>query len=407
MHRIGLIAALFLPTVWANSPPQPVSVSPNNRQGNLDSFLFTFNDDDGASDITRVQVSIENTLTSTTGCTLSYTLATNEILIRDSSQPSGWSAPRKLGRPGILSNSRCNVDAGASSALSNGPTFLLRLALNFPAASAGDKTISAEVTDSAGVSSDWQTLGSWNVPSPGTHAPLLVSLNPASVSGTTQSFELAFDDPDGAGDIAKVHLLIGDASGINACDIEYRPQLHQVALRNDAGDAWLDPAAEGGPNNTSNSQCLIDMTQVHSAGSGMRLTTTLHATLKSTVLGSQAIYAEAIDSSGLSSGIQRMGLFIVAQAPNDPPAPISITPNGTTTRSDLFRLVIRDANSASDVQRVQILFGRGFNSANACLVYVSIPDGTLSLLDDAGRTFSPPCAPPESAQSRTHNVVST
>src|SRR5690349_8768761 len=106
MSARGFLSLLVAPVLWANSAPQPLSVLPNGGQGTLSTFAVNFQDTDGADDIVRVQVSIENTLTPNDTCMFYYSLASNEILIRDGSPPLGWSAPQHLGGTGLLSNGR-------------------------------------------------------------------------------------------------------------------------------------------------------------------------------------------------------------------------------------------------------------------------------------------------------------
>jgi hypothetical protein len=72
-----------------------------------------------------------------------------------------WPAGLTLGATGTLQNSQCALNVGASSATLSGNTYTLKLVIAFQAAFTGIKNIYSLATSLSGLSSAWQTVGTW------------------------------------------------------------------------------------------------------------------------------------------------------------------------------------------------------------------------------------------------------
>jgi len=65
---------------------------------------------------------------------------------------------------GTLQNSQCTVSLSGANISFNGTAVSLQLSLAFAPGFAGAKTIHALAINRGGVSSPWQTMGTWTVP---------------------------------------------------------------------------------------------------------------------------------------------------------------------------------------------------------------------------------------------------
>ena len=72
--------------------------------------------------------------------------------------------PVTLGVAGTLQNSQCSVNAGSSSATGSGNNLTVNLAITFTTAFVGTQTIYMRADDNGGLTSNWQSMGTWTVP---------------------------------------------------------------------------------------------------------------------------------------------------------------------------------------------------------------------------------------------------
>ena len=77
---------------------------------------------------------------------------------------TNWLGPMTLGTTGTLQNSQCSINVGSSSASGSGNTLTLNLPITFGSSFAGTQTIWMIAYDNAGLSSGWQSMGTWSLP---------------------------------------------------------------------------------------------------------------------------------------------------------------------------------------------------------------------------------------------------
>ncbi len=145
----------------SDTPPSPVSVVPNNGNSSSQTIAFEFTDPNGAADIASTQIDINATLVVSNACYLYFVHSTNGFYL--ASDAGVWQGPLTLGSSGILQNSQCSVNTGASSVTISGDNLTLSLALTFTPAFAGSKNIYMEA-ENATLTSGWVKLGAWIVP---------------------------------------------------------------------------------------------------------------------------------------------------------------------------------------------------------------------------------------------------
>jgi len=155
------VTAAFVVDPPVTQPPT-ASVSPTSGSGTSQTFSLTATEPSGGGNVHWLQFLMNTTLNGVGACYVHYDVASNEIYLRDDTDPS-WAGSKQLGVAGSLSNTQCIVDTGASSfAAPGGTTVTLNLAITFQAAFAGAKTVYALV-DSGNWNSGWDGVGSWTV----------------------------------------------------------------------------------------------------------------------------------------------------------------------------------------------------------------------------------------------------
>jgi hypothetical protein len=304
-------ASLGIISGSANTPPEPVSVTPNSSSGSSQTFAFNFSDPNGATDIVSAQMDINAQLSATNACYFYYSRALNALYLANNA--GAWQGPVTVGSAGMLSNSECSVNAGSSSVSASGTTLTLNLAISFQAAFAGAKGIFMEVQN-ATQDSGWSNLGSWTVTSGGgggsNGPPAPVSVTPNSSSGSSQTFAFTFTDPNGATDIVSTQMDINaQLSSTNACYFYYSRASNALYLANDAG-AWQGPVTVGGSGTLSNSQCSVNAGTSSMSVSGNTLTLNLAVSFEAGFAGAKNIYME-VQNATVDSGWSLHGAWTV------------------------------------------------------------------------------------------------
>jgi hypothetical protein len=147
-------------------------------------FVYTFADPNGATDLSWTQMDVGNTVASACvvflgrGSSFGYPdPATGGFWLEDDAG-QGWSAPIQVGQQGTRENSQCIVDAGASSLQLSGTNLTITVAVTFKTAYAGSKAVWEMAEDNEGLTSTagYFQVGSYTVTVP----PLITSLSPTS-----------------------------------------------------------------------------------------------------------------------------------------------------------------------------------------------------------------------------------
>ena len=106
---------------------------------------------------------INDVLIGTNACWVRYAAASGRIyLLNDTA--SSWGSGAAPGSGSALQNSACQINAANSSVAPSGDNLTLTLDVSFLPGFAGSKTIYIASFDQVGVSSNWQTGGTWTVP---------------------------------------------------------------------------------------------------------------------------------------------------------------------------------------------------------------------------------------------------
>jgi hypothetical protein len=364
-------------TAAGSLPPTNVSVSPASGSGTTQMFSFVYSDPSGYADINWVNMLFQTQINGQNACWAQYTLASNTIGLVSDSGAGSTSAP--LGTLGVLSNSQCTLDTGASSGSVSGNNLTITVALTFKPAFAGSKNIYMGVFNKAIVNSGWQAKGAWTVT--GVLPPSNVSVSPASGAGYTQTFTSTYSDPSGFADINWVNVLFQtQLTGQSACWLQYTLANNAIYLVNDSGSGYTS-ATLGTAGTLSNSQCIVDTGASSASGSGNSLTFSASVTFKPAFAGAKNIYMSVFNNSTVTSGWQVEGTWT---ANSQPPSNVSVTPSSGTGTTQNFTFIYSDPYGHADISWVNMLFQSQLTGQNACWVQYTPATNAIDLVGDSG-----------------------
>jgi len=144
--------------------PAVGGVSPSRTAGSgAQTYVFTFNDTNGVSDLGVVNVLINNFLNGQYACYIAYARAANVLyLVNDPG--TALLNGLVLNGSGTTGNSQCVVNGAGSSAVANGNTLTLTLNMSFPESFVGNRVIYMAARSNGDVlNSGWQSVGSRTV----------------------------------------------------------------------------------------------------------------------------------------------------------------------------------------------------------------------------------------------------
>jgi len=300
--------------VFVNPPvtsvSMPTAAIPQWGGGAATPMLFTFSDPRGYQDLDVVNILINNFLDGRQACYLAYSQPSGVLyLVND---PGTALLPGMVlgpgGGVGVVSNSQCTVTGAGSSAIGNGNALALTLNVSFGAGFRGNKVTYTAARDLLGGNSDWQPLGTWQVPG-ATPFPAPAGIFPGHGTGLQQTFTVDITDTKGFQDLGVVNVLINRfIDGRQACYLAYSRPAGVLYLVGDAGGGLSAPLTLGASGTVSNSQCTVNSAGSSAVGSGNTLTLTLNMTFTAGFAGNRAIYLAARDTGEVNnSDWQAMG----------------------------------------------------------------------------------------------------
>jgi hypothetical protein len=144
-----------------NLAPLPLSVTPATGSGNRQSFAFDFNDGNGGSDITYARILIHSQQRADLGCYVMLNRATSYYCLADDAG-AGWAAVRS-GSAESAQNSQCVLYGAGSTFSTTGNNLHAVFDIGFKPSFVGVRSVWANASDSAGVTSASPLLGSYTV----------------------------------------------------------------------------------------------------------------------------------------------------------------------------------------------------------------------------------------------------
>src|SRR6185437_1295347 len=145
--------------------------------------------------------------------------------------------------------------------------------------------------------------------------PSAVSVTPSSGHGTTQRFSFVASSPNGAAYVNEVYMLFNTSlSPVKGCYVGYSARTSQLWLVSDVG-ATSSQGQPGTAGTLSNSQCSVDVGATTVVPNGNTLTVSPVITFKSGFTAGIQIYMNVIDTHGKSTGLTKMGWWMVGSSP--------------------------------------------------------------------------------------------
>jgi hypothetical protein len=308
----GLSSGWVLVQSWTIGPPRTPKIENIGMTGGpVGPVLFnlTVSDSSGASFIGYTYFLINNSLNGANACFVEYNHSSHAVRLANDSGLV-WPTPVQLGTGSAMSNSQCTLDPTGASVTASGQRLTINIPLRFSVSFAGSKQLFASNYDISGTGSGWQPLGFYNI---GTPVPAVLPVSPSSGSGTSQSFLVTVQYPNGASLITYVYVLINSSlTGANSCFIEYNRSANTIRLVDDSGLQWPTPVLLGTGSPMSNSQCTLNPALASSSSIGNNLSISLPLTFASSgYSGIKQVFVSAFDSEGAASGWQIGGAWTV------------------------------------------------------------------------------------------------
>jgi len=147
--------------VSRNVAPTADSVTPGSGRAASQVFRLAYSDSNGHMDLVSVSVLFTSNDHQKKRCRVDYDRANNALYLSSDAGPVR--GPITPGSAGSLQDSRCELNAAASSVAGSGNTLTLNLALAFRRSFAGQTAILMEASDGM-LTSGLQTRGTWIVP---------------------------------------------------------------------------------------------------------------------------------------------------------------------------------------------------------------------------------------------------
>ncbi|WP_321476904.1 SBBP repeat-containing protein [uncultured Paludibaculum sp.] len=381
-------AGMWTAVAMTNQAPTASLVTPSSGTGASGQFSVVFSDANGGADITTGRVIVHTSATDVNSCSVRVQRATGLIeLAADAG--SSWTSGA-AGSPGTLQNSQCQVKLAGSTITVSGSTLTVLLDMVFQPAFVGGRTVYGMATDAGGASSTWKQLGSWTVPGAVANvAPVAASVSPASGSGSAQVLTFTYTDANGATDIAVARVLVNAQQTASAgCYFEVDRAAGVVWLADDSGNVWASSAHLGTSDVASNSQCSVHGEGSSIAVNGVTLTLTVNVSFQAAFNGAKSVYANATDSSGLTSTSPQLGAYTVVAANLQPTGPVSVSPASGSGSSQIFTFVFADPRGAADLTWLRVLVHAQQTAVSGCYVEVDPVALVAYLYDDAGAGYT-------------------
>jgi uncharacterized membrane protein YqaE (UPF0057 family) len=408
---------------WSPAVAQPVpsvvSGSPTSTTAVSQTFTFVARDTAGYSDISRINFLINSSATTPANlCYGFYDRGSNAFYLYNDGG-TATTGPLSPGS-GTLQNGQCSLAGSASGVVStSGTDITLNIGLTMLGTYAtSSHNVYLSVKDNEGDITGWIQTGTWS-PAVSTSKPSVVSGSPTSTTSLSQTFSFVARDPAGYSDIYRIYFLINNSATIpaNTCHGFYDRPSNTFYLYNDALTAAMGPLTPGS-GTLQNSQCALNgSTSSLVSVSGTDATLNIGLTMLGTyATSSHNVYLWVKDNEGDDTGWIQTGTWSPTVA-SPAPSVVSGSPTSTTSVSQTFTFVGRDAAGYSDIYRIYFLINSSPTiPANTCHGFYDRPSNTLYLYNDAVTAAMGPLTPGSSSvlqnsqcrlNGATSQVVST
>jgi hypothetical protein len=378
-------------TAFSMPPPTADSVTPNNGGGLSQVFTAVYSDAGGAGQVRGAQLLLDTTIELAHTCLAGYDPYVGGFFLYDDNGAA--LGPIAAGGSGILQNSQCSFNVGASSLSLLGNSLTVKYSLSFKTGFTGAKNINLFCYDFGAsgttLNSGWVQRGTY-MPFQ-SQAPAAASVSPSSGMGLSQVFTAVASDTGGAAQIRGVLLLFDNViETAHTCYAGYDAFAGGFFLYDDNGGI-LGPTAPGAVGTLQNSQCALNVGASSLTPVGNNLNVAFSMAFKNTFTSTKNIDLYTYDKGGsgttLNSGWQVLGSytpFIFAAPTAD-----SISPAAASGTSQVFTAVYSDSAGAAQVRGTLMLFDTTVETAQTCQAGYDPWAGGFFLYDDTGGVAGP------------------
>lgn len=362
--------------------PSSVSASPASGTGMTQAFSFVYGDTAGSQALSGVNVLINSSTNGTGACWIYYDTNAKTVWLA-TDDASTWNSAA-AGASTTLSNSQCSVNAGTVSAAGSGNNLTLNVSFTFTSAFAGAKNVYLRAADQTNGLSGFSAAGTWTVAAPA--IPLGgTSASPNSGTGTSQTFQFAFNDPNGAQSLRGVSAQFATSAwATGSCWFYFDTTAKVLWLASDDTLSWSSAAA-GSSTTLQNSQCTIQTAGISGSGSGTSYTLQIPIVFNGSFAGAKNIYLRALDQNGGDSGLNSAGTWNVAAVTL---GAMAVSPNSGSGHTQTFSLVLGDPNGYQNLAGGNLLVGTTLAGTSSCWLYYDAVGNMLWLAQDSAANWS-------------------
>ena|GEM_PF-293943 len=390
----GWVQTAAWPVAQPPQPPTLPSATPATSATPAQTFTITARDINGAADINRIYFLVNtNTTIPANTCHGFYDRAANAIYLYNDAL-TALTGPLTPNQSTALTNSQCAV-IGATFSVTTTPTDVqLTLPLARVGAFAnGTKNLYIWVTDNANAGTGWQQASTWSGYSE--QPPTLTAATPPTAATANQIFSLTASDANGSADINRIYFLVNSDTSIpaNSCHGFYDRAANAIFLYNNTLTALSGPLAPGSGGTIQNSQCAINgpSTSVNSTATNLQLI--LNITRQgSYATGTRNLYVWIVDNANLGTGWQQASAWNIGAA--QPPTLAAAAPTSASIVVQNFLITARDANGASDINRIYFLVNSDTSiPINSCHGFYDRASNAIFLYNDNLTALTGPLTP--------------
>lgn len=305
-----------------NDRPLLQSLSPasgTSQSSTARTLSFTYGDPDGQGDIAQARVVIGANAAKERALYGFYDALANKLFLYDDSGTKvvGGFAP---GSNNAISNTQGTLNCAQTTVERSGNSLTVNWNFTPNGLFVGTKRVYGYVRDKALSFDGFRSFGTWVIAkNPVNDTPVNRSVTPSAATGVvgqSQTLRANYSDPDGAGDIAQVRILVNSTlSGANALYGLYNRATNKLYLFNDAGNALLGGFAPGSANVIPNSQGTLNCAQTTIVQSGTVLGVNWNFTPKAAFAGNKKVFLFVRDAQNTTDGFDQMATWNIAPAP--------------------------------------------------------------------------------------------
>jgi hypothetical protein len=191
----GTAATMF--HAWVETAPSAVSVSPSNGSGLSQPFTWTVSSPSGYSNLADAYALFNTAVSGANACYIHYNQNSNLLYLADNSGAS-WLGGLVPGISGTASNSYCSINGSGSSVNGSGTQLALTVSVTFQTSLSGTMNEYLYAQDNAGLTSEWQQMGTWTVPPPPPDFTVTLSANQTSIiAGAAPTYTVSVNPING------------------------------------------------------------------------------------------------------------------------------------------------------------------------------------------------------------------